>query len=414
MTILRHYKSTMEHPQPSQGVRAWLKDILKKTVFCFVFALLAKYVGVLFLHFPETLNPLSNKIEDFELSDLCFAHGHRPIATDSTIFIFREEAVDRNAMAREIGRLEKAGVKAIGIDLTFNSYVQERDLALIDTINQYKDNIVLGMSAADPDDMQRLPFYQQMFTLNDEKGDYNFGYLIAEDREKTKRYFMPYIKKGADTLNSFSVELFTIADSIALNALQKRKTREELINYRQAFRNESLFMVFDTVPEDVSFSGKIALIGFTDATSIVDRHFTPLNDNSGRSLPDMAGVMYHAQIIAMILRADFLSEPGEWLKYGINFLAIFLFMIVYNYLFRFHGLYHLLTEILFLFFLVPISLTICLLLLNHLNLKIEPTDYIIPVFLSGIGLHLYDPFLQLLKRLKNTFHPLTKVAHGHP
>ena len=80
------------------------------------------------------------------------------------------------------------------------------------------------------------------------------------------------------------------------------------------------------------------------AYSMKDRYFTPLNEKySGRSHPDMHGVLVHANIISMIQHADYINEVSEVRLYIIAFLlflSIFFFRQDSQEEFIFHCRHH--------------------------------------------------------------------------
>ena len=56
-----------------------------------------------------------------------------------------------------------------------------------------------------------------------------------------------------------------------------------------------------------------------------DRYYTPLNErSSGRSIPDMFGVIIHANIISMLLDEDYIDDVPEWLLYLFSFFIFFI------------------------------------------------------------------------------------------
>ncbi|MCB0660806.1 MAG: CHASE2 domain-containing protein, partial [Saprospiraceae bacterium] len=87
--------------------------------------------------------------------------------------------------------------------------------------------------------------------------------------------------------------------------------------------------------DDDYFVNKIVLIGFMGenekAYSMKDRYFTPLNEKySGRSHPDMHGVLVHANIISMIQHADYINEVSEVRLYIIAFLLFFINFLFFD------------------------------------------------------------------------------------
>jgi CHASE2 domain-containing sensor protein len=373
--------------------------IFKKSLVCFVLVLIAEFLISHLVPWPEQLNPLTNKIEDFELSDLCFAYGHREVKKDSNIFLFQWEGIDRDRIAEEISQLEQNNVRAIGIDLLFTKYQCERDERLIDTIVKYKKNIVLAAFTEDAkNDSKKTEFYDSLNSRNESIGSFNWGYLKAEKEFATQRYYDPFLQIGEDSRESFALEILQVANDESLNKLANRGAQRELINFRMAFQEGPRYQIFDTFPTDVpsSVTGKIVLIGSMDTNSVVDRYYTPLNKYIGRSYPDMDGVEWHAQVLSMIMGNDYLNEPHGITKYVLIFVCVYCSMFFFNWWYRFESLYHFLNDAFFIVVLVPFSMVLCLTLLNEFNYKLEPTTYIIPAFFSGIALHFYEPVSKYL------------------
>ena len=381
-----------------------LKEVFYKSLFCFFVVLITKSLPGDLLHFFENLNPLSNKIEDFQLSDLCFAYYHHQVLPDTNIFIFNRGNTDNYTMAEQLSLIERFKPRAIGIDLIFHSYVKERDLKLIDTINKYKGNIVLSASV-DPGqsiNTRDSPFYKTMIDSNDGNGAYNWGYLKAEEGNMTRRYFEPHLFIESDTFDAFNLSILKIGHDSSWRYLQRRDNDKELINYHRAFQDEPRYTIFDHFPADSnSVTGRIILFGSVDSSCNDDRYYTPLNKQFGRSLPDMDGVEYHAQILSMIINKDFIDQPRTVAKYTLLFIFIFLFMFFFNWLFRFHHFYHFISDTFCLFILFPASVALCSILLNRFRVMMEPTDYIIPIFFSAVFLHLYEPFVKALSYIRN-------------
>jgi CHASE2 domain-containing sensor protein len=375
---------------------------LFRTLFCMLLVWIAGYLVAHLFHFTEKLNPLTNKVEDFELSDLCFAFGHRQVDEDTAIIIFREDSVANDKMSEELSQIERFQARSVAIDLVFNSYDSVRDNRLIDTINKYKKNIVLAASVEPSQkiDTRYHDFYNAMAGRNDGNGSYNWGYLKSEGEMQTHRYFEPYLQIGSGKMPSFELSVLELTDTKYLDSIQKRGNEKELINYHRGFHGHPRYHVFDSFPPDsASVTGKIVLIGSMDTNSVADRYYSPLNKYIGRSYPDMDGVEYHAQILSMIIANDFIDEESTPIKYLLLFICNYICMFLFSWAMKFHNLYHLLTEVFLIAILVPLSLTICLLLLNDFHLMLEPVTYIVPIFFSGVALHFYEPFVKLLSAI---------------
>lgn len=389
----------------------FLVDALKKTAFCIALFFLFNLLIKAYVHVPERLNPLTNKIEDFELSDLCFAYLHGNVPPDTNIYIIHSPHDELPAVtAAKISKAERAGAKAIGLDMIFSgTAASEQAKQLMDTINVYKRNVILAVTyTADQSKATTgLPFYKKLIERNNGNGSYNWGYLQEQSQFDTKRDFQPFFKFNDDSVDAFAVNVLRTAfgnDSIA--ALKERNEERELINYRST-TGVGRYRIFDKIPEDQeTLQNKIVLFGDTDPLNLADLHYTPLNKYIGRSLPDMQGIVFHAQVLSMIMAHDYIDEPGKLTTIATLIIVCFLFMCFFTWLSKYHGFYHLFVDIVFLMIAIPLSLLVCKWLLDSFRIKCEPTTYLVPIFFCGLCLHFYDPVTIFFKEkiFKLPFH----------
>jgi CHASE2 domain-containing sensor protein len=74
-------------------------------------------------------------------------------------------------------------------------------------------------------------------------------------------------------------------------------------------------------------NGKIILLGHInkDSTTVIDKHFTPLNkEYIGRSLPDMDGIMIHANTLSMHLDKAYIVTMYPIAQWSLTFVLLFL------------------------------------------------------------------------------------------
>jgi len=67
-----------------------------------------------------------------------------------------------------------------------------------------------------------------------------------------------------------------------------------------------------------AIKGKIALLGYVnrDPNDILDKKFTPMNKRySGKSTPDMNGIVIHANIISMVLDKNYIKKLPLWIAW---------------------------------------------------------------------------------------------------
>ena len=124
--------------------------------------------------------------------------------------------------------------------------------------------------------------------------------------------------------------------------------------------------------------------------TVEDKYYTPLNSKyTGRSNPDMFGVVIHANIIAMILNEQYLDQMSEttaWLlAVLVCFLNVVVFSIIYYKLDKWYdGITKLiqLVEALILTFIIII-------VFHYFDFKLNLTWTIIAVLFAGDSLEVY-------------------------
>ncbi|MBZ0097500.1 MAG: CHASE2 domain-containing protein, partial [Taibaiella sp.] len=323
--------------------------------------------------------PILNKIEDLELSDLAFAHGRSKVLMDTNIVIVNCRGDDRHAIAEKITLTDSCRAKVIAIDIIFDNREDSGTAALQKALFAIGDRVVMAR-----DTSERVAIDTAIY-----RGHVAYGYMsLKENLLKTKREFVPYVPLYKDTVvPAFATAILQKYNASLLDTVDS--TEPLLINFRQS-HSDTRYLVLNTVDDIRNFrnsiAGAIVILGAWDSASLEDRHYTPLNGHLGRSWPDMNGAEYHAQVLSMFIDNDFLSQPKKPGK----FVAILLLSIIWIwYIGILHQkpkvkyLDHFLAE-LSICGLTVISIGISVLWLNSSNHKIEPLDYLVPVYISGL------------------------------
>lgn len=177
------------------------------------------------------------------------------------------------------------------------------------------------------------------------------------------RSFYPSIMIKGKRVNSFAVEVVMKYDSLKANKFLARRSireverfKEELINYRgnvgsyyySVFgRVISKAYYFDVIDYEELLTGnfhhelikdRIILLGYLgerylDDPAYENRFYTPLNPTlAGRSLPDMLGLVIHANIISMILNDDGINQLSPFWDFTVMLIVISLNIIFFTYL----------------------------------------------------------------------------------
>jgi hypothetical protein len=245
-----------------------------------------------------------------------------------------------------------------------------------------------------------LPFYQDMQFDNEGSGSYHIGFLKQQNILKTKRYFEPFFAtEDGKPDTSFAVKIISLAYGAKwVKELHAEAGDRKLVNFRKGMSELPRYLVFDSIPDNPEmFRNKIVLMGGFDEWSLEDKHFTPLNLNIGRALPDMNGIEYLAQIMSMMIAKDYI-KPLPFKVFWI-FISCFLFMFLFLRIHHIRNYYHLLLDLILIVFLAPLSFIVCGLLMENFQIKLEPSEFIIPIFFSGLLLHSYEPFTNWVSRI---------------
>ncbi|MBK6822963.1 MAG: CHASE2 domain-containing protein [Saprospiraceae bacterium] len=320
----------------------------------FVFSIISVLFLFLLHHLPVNqlfIDPFSEAIKHQDLIDVSFSkfRDHSdPKLFDSRIFIINSGITDRRKVATAINFLSRKSTKVIGIDLLFDTlYSTPADTLLRNAILS-SPKLTLAYSFEEAKlhkpstmEMHSHPF----FTKSDNQAYVN----LATNDGFSVRTFEPFHNVEGNLVPSFSTKIALIFNPDILSSLNARGVDKEWINFRRvqpgvsgmiypinsgqnshyALVNIDQFLNDTSSYDDNYFKDKIVLVGFCgehDASlSMKDRYYTPLNErSSGRSIPDMFGVIIHANIISMLLDEDYIDDVPEWLLYLFSFFIFFI------------------------------------------------------------------------------------------
>lgn len=343
-----------------------------------------------------------------------FRNHTDPSFYDGRILVLNSGKTDRKKIAHTLDYLNRVDAKAIGLDILLDSFYQLPEDSLLQKSLMGAKQTVLGFTFNEGryHEDSKIGFYPHPFF---DQGN-RVGYVnIATNDGFSVRAFEPFHKVEGVDRNAFAVELADLFNPELTSQIRARKSQLEWINFKRVQPgavnmqypiNSSQVIHYDLIEMDQFLSdtaqyekeqlaNKIVLIGFCgedeNAYSMKDRHYTPLNEQyTGRSHPDMYGVIVHANIISMILDGDYIRDIPESTIY---YLAIMLFL--FNF-FLFKTLHHFnffrsLPYIRFLqvieFFII---LATCIFLLINLNIKLGFTFLATCVILSFEFYEIYE------------------------
>ena len=300
----------------------------------------------------DALDPIQKMFGDFELTDMVSSQIRAEQSEDTNIVLVNISDFDRGRIAEEINIINAYKPKVIGIDAFFKqlkSNNPQGDSALAAALNNV-ENLVLVTKLLYNDSSKvfdSLETSHPFFLQNAKLGSAN---LITEGEEsfRTARVFSPFdtvlsSKTIIDTF--FAVKIAEIYKTGSIKVVSKRDNDIEEIRYKgNIYGVKAKYFTIDAQDIlDGNFSpdllkNKIILMGYLgrevgNSENIwdEDKFFTPLNDNYvGKAVPDMFGVVVHANVISMILNQTFVDILPNWIKYLITIILCFVSVVVFH------------------------------------------------------------------------------------
>ena len=424
-------------------------------VTIFVFITLAGVSKLTQLNLFNAFDAISQALAEFELTDYVFSK-FRPEPQLEDRIVLVNIGPNRRAIAEQIRIVSQYNPRVIGIDSFFNCEGNLYDTLncpqLLDTLGnlilsyaiQEAGNVVLVSRLLQSDSLFRIEavdawdsieYSDPMFSDHARNAYANLVSDAANQEDiKICRTFIPRVKVNGEIQNSFAVEVCKMYDSTLTQEFLERGNFEEVVNYRgnasppsqkasrvnlqEANTSDLRLLCFaidwqklfegEYVPD--MFEDKIVLFGYMgefigDPNWAEDKWFTPLNTKvAGRANPDMFGLVVHANIIAMILNADYVDQLAEWQKFTIAFVVCFFNVLLFNWIDRrfpvwFDGFSAILqiAEIV-------IVMSLVVMVFAYFQIKMDLTLTI------GI-LALVGPCFDIMKSVENTFRRVLPLEH---
>lgn len=309
----------------------YLGHVIGATGLIFFFIL----IGSSFQVNIKALNPLTRSLVDYEVTDIVFSkfRDQSLIDFEDQIILVNTGKPDRIKIATALERLNGFQPKAIGIDLLFTELKDSLgDVRLAKAIDEADDVVlasVLGNYNSELDVFEESKGSHPMFKKGTESGYTNF---VAKP-DHTIRLFSIAEPTETGQEMAFAVALAKIADSEKVESLMGRHKSVERINYRGNSESFVLYDIDQLLDEQLDPSAiikdKIVLMGYMGddewSMSSRDKFYTPLNDKIAvKSLPDMHGIVIHANILSMILNGSYITEVPDWLNRLLEFIIVML------------------------------------------------------------------------------------------
>lgn len=344
------------------------------------------------------LNPLKLSLKDFDFNDMTYAKLGKSSHTDidKDIVIINIGDADRAKLAFIIQTVANHKPKVMGLDALFATEREfESDSILGSVLKSYPNLVVVDSLSFDGEEIIQSDGFYGNLPLK--RGYANlFGGTLHE--RKTVREYGTYIKKKTVYYESFGAVLLREYKPEAYKKVMARKKKLETLNYSR-HTNQYLVIDADDLLSDrvdgKAIAGKIALMGYINHSpdNIEDKFFTPLNENFfGKSIPDMNGVVIHANFISMVLADDYIKKVPSWVNWLVAVLIGWLHMSFFiRYYLESHIWFHLVAKIaqvasaFFFLFLGSV-------LFDRYNIKLDMKYTLITIALAVDVIYFYEAF----------------------
>lgn len=297
------------------------RDTIFATIWVFIFIIV---LGSIPLNLG-IMNPLKLGLKDFDFNDLTYSKlgkgQNRQVndTLDKRIAIVNIGYANREEIAMMIDKVGAMNPKVMGLDaLFYDPRDPQHDSLLSETFKRNKNLIaskMLILSGKEGD------------TVSSSAGNYintasQYAFVnLFDDSLRTIRYCLPFFEDYAHkAYPSFAAAIVQAYDEEAYEVLEKKghHNHKLIINYSR--RVDRYFVIpYEQVlageVDDSAFAGKIVLFGYIDnnPSNLEDKKFTPMNDRfAGKSIPDMNGIVVHANIISMALDKTYIKKVPLW------------------------------------------------------------------------------------------------------
>jgi CHASE2 domain-containing sensor protein len=356
-------------------------------------------LSLLILNF-SIFDPFTEAFRDFTLTDVYYTKvQNKNKIYNKNIVLINVENKSRKEIAFLLQQVQEGNPEVVAFDIIFSGRKNEDD-SLLKQAFQTHDNYVFGY-AADFENEQ-TSIYTDTFFTSQKDGYINVAGEHAEF--STIRYYYPF-NKGQEAFTSSILKKF---DPAVYQKIKQKINNQTEIHYYGSLANFNYFDFYEVLDEgfDVTqLKNKIVLLGYlgipsqrADVRLDEDKLFTPLNARlSGRSYPDMYGLVIHANILRMILENDHIKVIPKWVTALLSFLIIWLILPIMGGLFFKGDLWF--NSVGTLFQLAGSLLIVFLTLLSYtyLNIKFDPGLLLACLVLLPTFINLYEALLNFLK-----------------
>lgn len=382
----------------------------RDTIFATIGVFLLIGLFSLFHFNTHIFDPIQKALHDFDFNDLSYAKMGKAAANgeDEHITVVNIGNADRGTLALLIQKLHNYQPRAIGMDAVFDVQNKSEYDSLLTAVISQTPELVIGERISEAGQQLQM---EGMFANSGNSGYVNLG----GEEEGVIRSFQPTTTVGGTLHHCFAAKICEVAYADKAAAFLKRKKNEEIINYSRTADKYFTVSYQDILEGRVApdrLRGKIILLGYIGSPQDVeDRKFTPMNEKYvGKSLPDMPGVIVHANIISMLLEGNYVHQIPTWLSTVIAFVFTWLGMAFFiKFYLDTHIWFHLKSKVVQLL-LTVLFVYIGLYFFHYFDTKLNLSLTLLGIVLAVDVLYFYEAFA---KWMNKKFHFKTLFTSSH-
>ncbi len=362
----------------------------------------------------DILDSLQGSIQDIDLTDLVYQNkGLDNKLADSTIVLVNSGQLDRANLAQIIDHLEKYKPAVLGIDIFFSELKDPvKDSLLAQSLKNSKNIVLVTESywANRNNTIDSMKFSLPLFRNHCYQGYANLQ--ISQKKGLYEPYnIRKFITRGIykDTaVYSFSLEVLRHYNPEAFFHYLLRAPLSDIINFQGNENNFYKISTEDALNQNKDLSwirNKIVLLGYLGEEQqfqrLEDVYYTPLLYSKDQpNLPDMYGMVIHANIISMILHHDYKKDFSRW-SWVIHLLIVYFFLFLCNFIYHRNEHNYALLTIVSTFIVINLLLLVTIVSFKYFDLKLSLEGTIFYVVIVPESLEIYKKNMEkYLNRLK--------------
>jgi CHASE2 domain-containing sensor protein len=299
--------------------------VFKESIIATLLVLLITYLISFIPWSLEYGKALHQGFADFDIYDLYYSGKDKQNSKRDTNIVLVEIDTGRTEILQQVNLLSNYNPKVIAIDAFFET-PKENDSVFRNNINSKPNIIFLNRNA-------EAGLVPNIF--NNDPSRCGFANFIG-NKYSIVRNFYPQKEFNGRQYSAFAACITRVANIEKYKILQKRHNNQEIIDYKGNLENYTTLSVDEVMQYQLSgqlnkiIKNKIVLLGFfskdTSQLVMTDIHYTPLNEVvSGKSFPDMYGVVIHANILSMILHGKYPTLASDFVSYLFAFVLTLFF-----------------------------------------------------------------------------------------